>query len=144
MSTTTNASTLENFNWLLNRFAEQVPSVEKAVVVSSDGLSLAVSEGVDRETAERLSAVASGMIGLSYGSAGRFGAGPVVNVIVEMQNGWLFITGIKDGSLICALTNRQADLGTLGYELATFAERAGEILTPAIRDELKLLVMQRA
>src|SRR5690606_15348750 len=64
-----------NLNWLIERFANNVPSIKQAVVVSSDGLAMAVSEGTDRETADRLSAVASGMIALAYGSAGRFGAG---------------------------------------------------------------------
>ena len=56
-----------NLNWLITRFVQAVPAVRSAVVVSSDGLALAVSEDVDRESADRLSAVASGMIGLAYG-----------------------------------------------------------------------------
>ena len=133
--------TPENFNWLLQRFAEQVPAVQQAIVVSSDGLCLAVSDGVVRENAERLAAVASGMVGLSYGTAGRLGAGAVRNVIIEMENGWLLVTGIQDGSLMCTLAGRDADVGTLGYEMAMFAERAGEVLTPALRNELKSHVL---
>lgn len=126
-----------NLNWLISRFALTIPAVRKAVVVSSDGLPLAVSADVDRESADRLSAVASGMIGLAYGSAGRFGAGSVSNVIVEMKNGWLFVTGIRDGSLLCVLTVRAVDIGAVAYEMALFAERAGEVLTPEVREELK-------
>ena len=126
-----------NLNWLITRFVVAVPAVRSAVVVSSDGLALAVSEDVDRESADRLSAVASGMIGLAYGSAGRFGAGSVSNVIVEMTSGWLFVTGIRDGSLLCVLTERAVDIGTVAYQMALFAERAGEVLTPEVREELK-------
>ena len=126
-----------NLNWLINRFALAVPAVRKAVVVSSDGLPIAVSAGVDRESADRLSAVASGLIGLAYGSAGKFGAGPVCNVIIEMKNGWLFVTGIRDGSLLCVLTARSVDIGSVAYEMALFAERSGEVLTPEVREELK-------
>jgi hypothetical protein len=111
--------------------------MRQAVVVSSDGLPLAVSNGVERETADRLAAVSSGMIGLAYGSAGRFGAGSVSNVIIEMTNGWLFVTGIRDGSLMCVLTERATDIGAVAYEMAVFAEKAGEMLTPEVRDELK-------
>lgn len=127
----------ESLNWLLVRFVDQVPAVRQAVVVSSDGLPLAMSNGVERETAERLSAVSSGMIGLAYGSAGRFGAGAVNNIIIEMENGWMFITGIRDGSLMCVLTGRDADIGMIGYEQAVFAERAGDVLTPEVRRELQ-------
>ncbi|MDX1448019.1 MAG: roadblock/LC7 domain-containing protein [Acidimicrobiia bacterium] len=127
----------ESLNWLIVRFVEGVPAVREAVVVSSDGLPLAVSSGMERETAERLSAVASGLIGLAYGSAGRFGAGAVTNVIIEMERGWLFVTGIRDGSLLCVVAARDADIGTIGYEMALFADRAGDVLTPQVRDELK-------
>lgn len=133
----------DNLNWLVAKFAEQVVAVKQAVVVSSDGLPLAVSNNVERETAERLAAVASGMIGLAYGSAGRFGAGAVSNVIVEMEHGWLFVTGIRDGSLMCIVTNRDADIGTLGYEISVFADRAGDVLTPNVRNELKSLMLSR-
>ncbi|HUF94714.1 MAG TPA: roadblock/LC7 domain-containing protein [Acidimicrobiia bacterium] len=132
MSTSAN-----NLNWLIDRFAQTVPSMRHAVVVSSDGLAVALSNGVDRETADRLSAVSSGMIGLAYGSAGRFGAGSVSNVIVEMTNGWLFVTGIRDGSLLCVLTKRETDIGAVAYEMAVFSEKAGDILTPEVREELK-------
>lgn len=127
----------DSLNWLIVRFVEQIPAVRQAVVVSSDGLPLAVSDGVERESAERLAAVASGLIGLAYGSAGRFGAGTVSNVIIEMERGWLFVTGIRDGSLLCVMTVRDADIGMIGYEMALFADRAGDVLTPEVRDELK-------
>ena len=133
----------ENLNWLVARFVQHVSAVRQAVVVSSDGLPLAVSHQVERESAERLAAVASGMIGLAYGSAGRFGAGAVSNVIVEMENGWLFVTGIRDGSLMCVVATKDADIGTIGYEMAVFAERAGDVLTPEVRNELKSLMLSR-
>ena len=133
----------ENLNWLVGRFVQQVAAVRQAVVVSSDGLPLAVSDGVDREAGERLAAVASGMIGLAYGSAGRFGAGAVSNVIIDMDQGWMFVTGIRDGSLMCVVTGADADIGTIGYEIAVFADRAGDVLTPELREELKSLMLSR-
>jgi uncharacterized protein len=132
----------ENLNWLLERLCDTVPGIRQAVVVSSDGLALAKSEGVDRETAERLAAVSSGMIGLAYGSAGRFGAGPVSNVIIEMQNGWMFVTGIRDGSLICCLTEKDIDMGAIAFEMSIFVQRVGDSLTAEVRQELKALLAQ--
>lgn len=133
---------VNNLNWLLARLCESVPGIKQAVVVSSDGLAMAKSDGVDRETAERLAAVSSGMIGLAYGSAGRFGAGPVSNVIVEMQKGWLFVTGIRDGSLICCLTEKEIDMGAIAFEISIFVQRVGESLTPDVREELKALLVE--
>ena len=37
----------DNLNWLVGRFVQQVAAVRQAVVVSSDGLPLATSDGVD-------------------------------------------------------------------------------------------------
>ena len=84
------------------------------------------------------------MIGLAYGSAGRFGAGAVSNVIIEMEHGWMFVTGIRDGSLMCVLASQDADIGTIGYEIAVFSDRAGDVLTPEVREELKCLMLTRA
>ena len=131
-----------NLNWLIQRLCLTVPAIKQAVVVSADGLPLAHSSGVDRESADRLAAVSSGMIGLAYGSAGRFGAGAVTNVIVEMENGWLFITGIRDGSLICCLTERDIDMGGIAYEMSIFVQRVGDSLTPDVRQELSSRLVQ--
>jgi predicted regulator of Ras-like GTPase activity (Roadblock/LC7/MglB family) len=131
-----------NLNWLLERLCVTVPAIKQAVVVSSDGLAMAKSQDVDRETAERLAAVSSGMIGLAYGSAGRFGAGAVSNIIVEMQQGWLFVTGIRHGSLLCCITSKEIDLGAVAFEMSIFVQRVGDSLTPAIREELKARLVE--
>ncbi len=130
-----------NLNWLVQRLCQTVPAINQAVVVSSDGLALASSDGVSREAADRLAAVSSGMIGLAYGSAGRFGAGAVSNVIVEMERGWLFVTGIRDGSLICCLTEKAVDMGTIAFEMSIFVQRVGESLTAEIRNELQSMLV---
>jgi uncharacterized protein len=131
-----------NLNWLLERLCDTVPAIKQAVVVSSDGLAMAKSQDVDRETAERLAAVSSGMIGLAYGSAGRFGAGPVSNIIVEMQQGWLFVTGIRHGSVLCCLTSKEIDLGAVAFEMSIFVQRVGDSLTPDVREELKARLVE--
>ena len=131
-----------NLNWLIERLCDTVPAIKQAVVVSSDGLAMAKSQDVDRETAERLAAVSSGMIGLAYGSAGRFGAGAVSNIIVEMQQGWLFVTGIRHGSLLCCLTSKEIDLGAVAFEMSIFVQRVGDSLTPDVREELKARLVQ--
>jgi len=136
------ADAATNLNWLLERLCATVPAIKQAVVVSSDGLAMAKSQDVDRETAERLAAVSSGMIGLAYGSAGRFGAGAVSNIIVEMQQGWLFVTGIRHGSLLCCLTSKEIDLGAVAFEMSIFVQRVGDSLTLDIREELKARLVE--
>ena len=127
-----------NVNWLITNFVERVPGVTEAVVVSSDGLPIAKSQGLDRDAADRFAAVSSGLIGLAYGAAGRFGGGAVHEVIVEMENAFIFVTGISDGSCLAIVAASTCDVGLVGYEMALLVERVGPVLTPELRDELRV------
>jgi len=131
------SSAASNVNWLVGNFVDHVPGVSEAVVLSSDGLPMAMSGGLDRDAADRFAAVASGLIGLAYGAAGRFGGGRVNEVIVEMENAFLFVTGISDGSALAVVADANCDVGLVGYEMAVLVEKAGPILTPSLRAELQ-------
>ncbi len=131
-----------NLNWLVTNFVDRVPGVNEAVVVSSDGLPMAVSQGLDRDAADRFAAVASGLIGLAYGAAGRFGGGAVNEVIVEMENAFLFVTGISDGSCLAVVSAADSDVGLVGYEMAVLVDKAGAVLTPELRAELQSALPQ--
>src|SRR3954447_13600731 len=127
------SSEARNLNWLVPKFAERGPGGNEAVVVSSDGLPIATSSGLDRDAADRFAAVASGLIGLAYGAAGRFGGGQVTQVIIEMEYSFLFVTGISDGSCLTVLSASNCDVGLVGYEMAVLVERCGAVLTPELR-----------
>jgi hypothetical protein len=126
-----------NINWLITNFVEQVPGVSQSVVVSSDGLPMALSGGIDRDAADRFAAVASGLIGLAYGAAGRFGGGRVNEIIIEMEHAFLFVTGISDGSCLAVVADAGCDVGLVGYEMAVLVEKTGAFLTPELRAELQ-------
>ena len=132
------SSEARNLNWLIQSFSDKVPGVNEAVVVSSDGLPIATSAGLDRDAADRFAAVASGLIGLAYGAAGRFGGGAVNEVIVGMENAFIFVTGISDGSCLAVVASAACDVGLVGYEMALLVERVGPVLTPQLRDELRV------
>ncbi|MEL7157870.1 MAG: roadblock/LC7 domain-containing protein [Actinomycetota bacterium] len=136
------SATATNVNFLVNSFVDKVPGVTEAVVVSSDGLPIAASTGLDRDGVDRFAAVASGLIGLAYGAAGRFGGGSVTEVIVEMENSFLFVTGISDGSLLATMAESNCDVGQVAYEMAVLVERTGETLTPELRAELQASLLQ--
>ncbi len=136
------SSEASNLNWLVANFVDRVPGVSEAVVVSSDGLPMAISEGLDREAADRFAAVSSGLIGLAYGAAGRFGGGAVTEVIVEMENAFLFVTGISDGSSLAVVAAADSDVGLIGYEMAVLVEKASKVLTPELRAELQAALPQ--
>lgn len=127
----------ENLGWLLNSFVGTAPGVRQAVVFSADGLPMVRSDAMDRDSADRFAAVASGLVGLAYGASERFGGGRVNEVIVEMEALLLLVTGISDGSCLAVIADAESDLGLVGYEMAVFGERAGTVLTPELRAELK-------
>ena len=133
----TMSSAANNVNWLIANFAERVPGVNEAVVVSSDGLPMALSGGLDRDAADRFAAVASGLTGLAYGAAGRLGGGRVHEIIIEMEHAFLFVTGISDGSCLAVVAAAECDVGLVGYEMAVLVDKTGPFLTPDLRAELQ-------
>jgi uncharacterized protein len=98
---------------------------------------MAVSDGLDRDAADRFAAVSSGLIGLAYGAAGRFGGGGVNEIVVEMERAFLFVTGISDGSSLAVMAGAECDVGLVGYEMAVLVDKAASVLTPELRAELQ-------
>src|SRR6266498_2383244 len=74
----------QNVNWLVSSFVRRVPGIAHAIVVTSDGLLMAVSERLDRARADQLAAVASGLASLTQGASRCFGGGKVNQTAVEM------------------------------------------------------------
>lgn len=127
------ASADGSLDWLLSDFAAATPGVRHVLVVSADGLRLAVSEGVGDGLADQLCAAVSGLVSLARGTATLLAAEPVNQTIVEMAGGYLFATSISHGSTLAVLTSRSADMGLVGYEMTMLASRVGHALTPDAR-----------
>jgi predicted regulator of Ras-like GTPase activity (Roadblock/LC7/MglB family) len=127
----------ESLNWLVSNFTSRTAGVTRSLVISADGLLIAMSEEVDRATADQLSAVASGLASLSHGAARCLGSRDVKQLIVEMDGEFLFVMAISDGSALCVTASASADLGFVGYEMGMLVRRVGDALTPALRDELR-------
>jgi hypothetical protein len=125
-----------DLSWLVTSFARRIPGVSSVVVLSTDGLVLALSERITRDLAETLAAVTSGLASLTAGAARHMGAGNVNQVIVEMDGGFLFVTTISEGSALAVMCGPDADIGLIGYEMSVLVARIGQVLTPALRAEL--------
>jgi predicted regulator of Ras-like GTPase activity (Roadblock/LC7/MglB family) len=125
------APTDSGLDWLLSDFAGTTPGVRHVLVVSADGLRLAVSHGVDPYLADQLCAAVSGLVSLARGTATLLESDPINQTIVEMSGGYLFATSISLGSTLAVVTDRSADMGLVGYEMTMLAARVGHALTPA-------------
>ncbi len=136
MQTTPLSTEATNFNWLVENFVENVPGVVDAVVVSADGLLVAMSSGIGRAGGDQLAAVTSGLTSMTTGAARCFGGGEVGQILVELAQGYMLFMSISDGSALAVLAGRDADVGVIGYEMTMLAKRMGSVLSPALVTEL--------
>jgi predicted regulator of Ras-like GTPase activity (Roadblock/LC7/MglB family) len=123
----------QDLDRLITDFTERVPKVLHALVVSSDGVPVAVSDRIEPDRLERLSAITSGLISLACGAGQMFDGGAVIQALVAMERGTLVIMAIDDGSSLAVLTTAAADLDLVAYEMTMLVEQAGSILTPLAR-----------
>lgn len=139
-----------NLQWLLGNFIEEVPGVRSVTVVSSDGLPLLASQAADArgpaappgpvhpgEARMDLAAVVSGLASLTVGAAKLMEGGRVRQTTVAMAEGTLLVMSISDGSLLGVHAVADCDMQVIGYHMALFVGRAGHVLTPALRSELR-------
>jgi predicted regulator of Ras-like GTPase activity (Roadblock/LC7/MglB family) len=126
---------LHQFNWLLANFVRHTDGVRDAVAVSSDGLLIATSDGLTRTEADHLAAIVSSMASLARSASRRYDFDSVKLIMIEMGRGFLLVSSIRDGSVLGVVAGSECDLGLVGYEIATLADRFGVLLTPALISE---------
>lgn len=115
-------------DWLLDDLVARVAQIEKAVILSRDGLAIGASAGLAREDAEHLSAIAAGFQSLARGAGRQFGGGQARQTIVEMDSAFLFVTAAGEGSCLAVLSSADADVGLVAYEMAVLVKRVGQHL----------------
>jgi uncharacterized protein len=123
----------QDLNWLITGFTSRVADVAHAIVVSADGVPLAVSQYLPQAYAGQFAAITSGLVSLMQGAARIFEAGLPTQALVEMENGLLFVMAISDGSCLAVLAASQCDANVVSYEMTLLVEAVGDILTPAAR-----------
>jgi predicted regulator of Ras-like GTPase activity (Roadblock/LC7/MglB family) len=123
----------QDLNWLITGFTSRVADVAHAIVVSADGVPLAVSQYLPQAYAGQLAAITSGLVSLVQGAARIFEAGLPTQALVEMENGLLFVMAISDGSCLAVLATSECDANVVSYEMTLLVEAVGDILTPAAR-----------
>jgi predicted regulator of Ras-like GTPase activity (Roadblock/LC7/MglB family) len=123
----------QDLNGLLTNFADRVPSVAHMIVVSSDGLPLARSEGFPPNRVEQLAAVTAGLASLTQGATRMFEGGSVTQTVVEMERGLLIVMAISDGSSLAVLAALDCDTELVAYEMTLLVDQVGSALTPQVR-----------
>ncbi|MFJ8855076.1 roadblock/LC7 domain-containing protein [Streptomyces sp. NPDC102437] len=137
-----------NLHWLLSNLVEEVPGVHSVTVVSSDGLMLLSSDpghliartdgqGGPRGSSADLATIVSGIGSLTIGAAKLMDGGGVKQTMVAMDEGSVFVMSISDGSLLGVHATPDCDMSVIAYHMALFVGRAGHVLTPELRSELR-------
>ncbi|MEU9508315.1 roadblock/LC7 domain-containing protein [Micromonospora sp. NPDC048170] len=122
-----------DLDWLLDELVERVPPARQAVVLSADGLLIGSSAGMDRADAEHLSALASGFSSLARGTSRQVAGGAVRQTVVEMESAYLFVTAAGQGACLAVVSDADADIGLVAYEMAMLVTRVGEYLSAPAR-----------
>lgn len=145
------SSEARNLHWLLTNLVEEVPGIQSVAVVSSDGLLLLSSDETlarvrsgpgsrgrgPRGSSADLATVVSGIGSLTVGASKLMDYGPVKHTMVAMDEGSLFVMSISDGSLLGVHGSADCDMSVVAYHMALFVGRAGHVLTPELRSELR-------
>jgi predicted regulator of Ras-like GTPase activity (Roadblock/LC7/MglB family) len=141
-----------NLHWLLTNLVEEVPGILSVAVVSSDGLMLLSSDAGRNEEARAagtarpvgprgssadLATVVSGIGSLTVGAARLMDVGGVKQTMVAMDEGSLFVMSISDGSLLGVHGAPDCDMSVVAYHMGLFVGRAGHVLNPELRSELR-------
>ncbi|WP_454050131.1 roadblock/LC7 domain-containing protein [Cellulomonas sp. Marseille-Q8402] len=134
---TTLSTEAANFGWLLDNFVRTVPGTRHTLVVSADGLLMAMSEQLDRTSGDQLAAIVAGMSSLTRGAARQLRAGDVRQAIVEMDNLFLFLMSVSNGSVLAVVADATCDVGLIGYEMAMLVSRTEATLTPQLISEMR-------
>ncbi|MFE9387637.1 roadblock/LC7 domain-containing protein [Streptomyces sp. NPDC007025] len=90
-----------------------------------------------RGTSGDLAALVSGVASLTFAAAELMEAGVVKRTIVSMDEGALLVMAVGDGSLLGVHAAADCDMAAVGYQMGLFVGRAGHVLTPELRSELR-------
>jgi len=123
----------QDLNWLVTEFTTRVEDVAHAIVVSADGVPLALSAGIPARAVDQFAAITSGLTSLMQSAARVFEGGAATQALVEMDGGLMFVKAISDGSSLAVLTAPECDTRQVSYEMTRLVGAVGELLTPAAR-----------
>jgi predicted regulator of Ras-like GTPase activity (Roadblock/LC7/MglB family) len=134
---TTLSAEAANYAWLLDNFVRTVPGARHTLAVSADGLLMAMSANLDRTSGDQLAAIVAGLSSLTRGAARQLEAGDVRQAIVEMEDMFLFLMSVSDGSVLSVVAESTCDVGLVGYEMAMLVSRTESVLTPQLVSEMR-------
>ncbi|OXM63402.1 MULTISPECIES: roadblock/LC7 domain-containing protein [Amycolatopsis] len=134
-----NENSKVDLNWLLDDMVDRVVGAQHAVVLSADGLLMGKSANLSKDDSDQLSAIASSLQSLAKGASKHFQRGPVLQTLIEMAEGYLFVCAAGQGACLAILAEETVDVEMIAYEMSRLVKRVGDYMTSAPRDAARFV-----
>lgn len=128
-----------DLNWLLDDVVNRVVGAQNAIVLSADGLLIGKSAGMSKDDSDQLSAIASSLQSLAKGVSRQFSRGQVLQNMIEMERGYLFVSAAGQGACLAVLAGDSVDVEMIAYEINRLVKRVGDYLASAPRAAAQVL-----
>ncbi|HET6707414.1 MULTISPECIES: roadblock/LC7 domain-containing protein [Amycolatopsis] len=128
-----------DLNWLLDDMVNRVVGAQNAIVLSADGLLIGKSAGMSKDDSDQLSAIASSLQSLAKGVSKQFNRGPVLQNMIEMERGYLFVSAAGQGACLAVLAADNVDVEMIAYEMSRLVKRVGDYMASAPREAASVL-----
>ncbi|GAB3152661.1 roadblock/LC7 domain-containing protein [Amycolatopsis sp. NPDC004378] len=128
-----------DLNWLLDDVVNRVVGAQNAIVLSADGLLIGKSAGMGKDDSDQLSAIASSLQSLAKGVSKQFNRGPVLQNMIEMERGYLFVSAAGQGACLAVLAADNVDVEMIAYEMSRLVKRVGDYMVSAPREAAQIL-----
>lgn len=124
---------VQDLAWLLRGLGEEVPVIRGSVLLSSDGM-MKAADGFDRDSAEQLAALASGLFSIARSAGTKFDdSNEVRQVVAELKSSQLYISWAGYNSVLAVLAEETADPAVVGFEMARLIKAVRPFLHTAAR-----------
>jgi predicted regulator of Ras-like GTPase activity (Roadblock/LC7/MglB family) len=123
-----------DLSFLLSQFESRIPGAVRTIAVSVDGLLLCAAPSLtNRDQADTLAAICSGMTSLVTSLAKQLGARPAADIGIVTDVGITMIAGPFGNAFLMTLAPPNADMGAINEALLKLGESVEAQLSPSTR-----------
>ncbi|WP_449479097.1 roadblock/LC7 domain-containing protein [Streptomyces abikoensis] len=111
----------------------KMPEARHAILLSSDGMLRARSQGIERDEAERQAAALSGLQSISRSTSEfcthQAQENPWRQTLVEFAHGYVFLIAAGPGAYLAVSATEHVDMEAVTYRMQKLVDRLGKELT---------------
>jgi predicted regulator of Ras-like GTPase activity (Roadblock/LC7/MglB family) len=126
-----------DLSWMLDS-ALEIPGALHAVLVSADGLLMARTKDLGRDTADTVAAAMSGVQSLSR-SLGFFCGDDNLHwrqTLVEFDGGWVFLISAGEGAYLAFSAAPDIDMADITFRMQQLVGQLGKELATSPREDI--------